>query len=46
VLEIELAGERGHMAISSVQNVLEVEKYVVNVSKIKRDRAIITTERE
>ena len=46
-LEVELTGQRGRVATRIGQNVLDAGKtYVVNISKTKRDRAVVTTKRE
>ena len=40
MLEVELTNHHGRMATRSGQNVIKVEKHVVNVSKAKQDGAV------
>jgi len=46
MLEVESTGQRGRVATRSGQNVLESEHFEVNISKIKRDRVLVTIKRE
>jgi len=44
MLEVEHTGQHGHEDIRSGQSILEAD--LVNISKIKRHKAMVTTKRE